>query len=296
MFYHHYFQPKTMQEAIEILRKFNGEARIIAGGTDLIIDLKIQKKKVTALIDISQIKGVDEIRVAHENIHIGPMVTHTQASTSDLIRKRATVLSEACSAVGSPQIRNMGTLVGNIVSAMPAADAASALMVLESKVKVMNWPNEEHVIPIEGLHKGPGESAVDSTKEIVTEVEFPIPETQSGSSFQRLSRRKALSLPILNVAIFVRLSGDLKVFEEARIVVGPVSPVPFRSRMAENLLVGSPVSEKVIGGAGSASSDESSPRTSLRGGREYRKEMVKVLVERGIRQALIRIHPKFSSL
>jgi len=295
MICHHYFQPKTILEAIDILRKFNGEARIIAGGTDLLIDLKTRKRRTAVLVDISQIKGLDEIKLTGNIIQIGAMVTHSQASKSDLIWRHAPVLAEACSAIGSPQIRNMGTLVGNIVNAQPAADAALALIAMGTSVRIVSQ-NEEHVVPVEKLYRDVGESLVDSTREIVTELEFPIPDSRTGSSFQRLSKRKALSLPILNAAIFIRLDEYLKAFEEVRLVVGPVSPIPFRSRMAENLLIGSPVTSEIIEQVGSASSNEASPRTSLRGGREYRKEMVKILVERGVRRALIQIHPKFSSL
>jgi len=288
-----YFQPKTIQEAIAILKQWNGEARILAGGTDLVIDLKTGKKKVLALVDISQIDGLNEIRLAEGRLCLGAMVTHAQASRSDLIRRWAPVLSEACSSVGSAQIRNMGTLVGNVVNAMPAADGASALIVLEARVKAVDWDNQERSIPIGSLYKGPGESVIDSTREIVKEVEFHIPESPSGSSFQRLSRRKALSLPILNAAALVRLDKAVTVFEEARLVVGPVSPVPFRPRRAERLLLDSEITDPVIQEAARAASDESSPRTSLRAGGQYRKEMIKVLVERAICQALVRTHPKF---
>lgn len=293
--YCQYFQPKTLPEAIETLQKFNGKARIIAGGTDLVIDLKTQKEEVIALIDISRIEGLAEIRMDKNRICIGAMVTHAEASKSDLVRQRVPVLSEACSTVGSPQIRNMGTLVGNIVNAMPAADAASALIALGATVRVISWVDQGRIVSVEQLYKGPGESAIDSTREIVTQAEFPVPESRSGSSFQRLSRRKALSLPVLNAAVSIRLDKDLNIFEEARMVVGPVSSTPFRPKQSEALLIGSSVTGEVIQQASETASNEASPRTSLRGGREYRKDMVKVLVERGLRQALIRIHPKFSS-
>jgi carbon-monoxide dehydrogenase medium subunit len=169
-------------------------------------------------------------------------------------------------------------------------------MALGARAKIVDWDNKERTIPIEQLYKGPGESIVDSTREMVTELEFSLPDPHTSSAFQRLGRRKALSLPILSVAVSIHLNGDLKIFKEAQIVLGPVSPLPFRSKTAENLLIGSLVTAEVIEQAGLASSDEASPRASIRGGKEYRKEMVKVLVARGIRQALIRIHPKFSSL
>ena len=295
MYCQSYYQPETVQKAIEILRKFDGEARIIAGGTDLMIDLKSQRKKVTVLVDISKINGLDQVRMNHNHIHIGARVTHFQAIKSDLILKWAPVLAEACAAVGSPQIRNMGTLVGNIVNAMPAADGACALIALSGRLRIVGEGGHERVQPIEEIYKGPGESVIDSTREMVTEVEFPVPTAQSGSSFQRLSRRRALSLPVLNEAIFVCLDRDLKQFKDVRIVVGPVSPLPFRAKNAENLLKGAMVTRDIVKKAALVASEETSPRTSIRGGKEYRQQMVSVLMERGMGQALSRIDPMFSN-
>jgi CO/xanthine dehydrogenase FAD-binding subunit len=296
MIYCQYVQPRTLQEAIAILNQFNGGARILAGGTDLMIDLKTDRKSVAVLVDISRISGLDEIKTVEGGIGIGAMVTHRQASRSELLRREAPVLSEACSTVGSPQIRNMGTLVGNIVNAMPAADGATALIALGAKVKVIGRDGQERIVPVEGLHQGPGQSAIDSTREFIPFIEFPIPGPRSGSSFQRLARRKALSLPVLNAAAFVRLDSSFSAFEEVRMVIGPASPVPFRSKGMEALLKGSAVTEEAVREAGERASQEASPRTSLRGGKEYRNEMVKVLVERSLRQALARIHSKFTGI
>jgi len=290
----HYFQPKTIEEVIATLVQFEGKARILAGGTDLMIDLKTEKKKVSGLVDISRIDGLDQIAIEAGNLRIGAMVTHAQASRSELLQKEAPVLSEACSTVGSPQIRNMGTVVGNIVNAMPAADGATALIALGARVRIMG-SGGDRLVPVEGVYQGPGRSVIDSTREFVPYAEFPIPGPRSGSSFQRLARRKALSLPVLNAAVSIRLDAGLKLFEAVRMVIGPVAPIPFRPERAEALLEGSLITEEVIQEAGEMASEESSPRTSLRGGKEYRKDMVKVLVARGLRQAVVRVHPKFST-
>jgi carbon-monoxide dehydrogenase medium subunit len=292
----HYIQPKTIQEAITLLNHFDGKARILAGGTDLLIDLKTEKKKAVALVDISRVSGLDAIRIEGENLCIGARVTHSQVSRSEFLKKNVPVLPEACSTVGSPQIRNMGTLVGNIVNAMPAADGAAALIALKAKVKVVGCDHRERIVPVTDLYQGPGQSMIDSTREFIPYVEFPIPGPRSGSSFQRLARRRALALPTLNAAVFIRLDETFRFFEEARIVMGPLSPLPFQPEGAESLLSGSPVSEEVIRRAGEIASGEASPRTSLRGGSEYRREMVKVLVERGLKTALSRVHPDFSVL
>lgn len=291
-----YFLPKTLEEATAILKEYEGEARVVAGGTDLMIDLKTKKRKVRGLVDLSRVDGLGEIRFAEGRVSLGAMVTHTLASRCESIQKWVPVLSEASSAVGSPQVRNMGTLVGNVVNAMPAADGALALLALEARGKIVDWNQRERIVPLRELYKGVGESWVDSTCEIVKEVEFTIPRPPFGSAFLRLSRRKALSLPILNVAVSVRLDQDLSTFKEVRLVVGPVAPVPFQPEKAVALLMGSKVTAKAIREASRLASEESSPRSSLRAGSLYRKEMVRVLVERALCRALSRVHPKFSTL
>jgi carbon-monoxide dehydrogenase medium subunit len=291
-----YFLPKKIEEATALLKQYNGEARIIAGGTDLIIDLKIKKKKVNVLVDISKVEGLNEIRFENGRFSLGAMVTHAQVSKSELVRKWAPVLAEASSAIGSPQIRNMGTLVGNVVNAMPAADGALALIVLNATGKIIDCDNKERVVPIHSLYRGVGDSRIDSTREILKEIEFFLPSSPYGSSFERLSKRKALSLPIINVAVFLRLNQELSIFEEVRIVLGPVAPIPYRPEKAENLLRRSEITKKVIKEAARLASEEASPRNSIRGGTLYRKEMIKILIERGIWRSLYQINSKFKDL
>lgn len=291
-----YFLPKTLGEATALLKEHQGDARIIAGGTDLVIDLKTKRKKARSLVDLSKVEGLREIHFAQETVSLGAMVTHTQVSRSEPIRRGIPVLSEACSSVGSPQVRNMGTLVGNVVNAMPAADGASALVALHAVAKIVDWEKHERIVPIRDLYRGVGDSWIDSTREILREVQFSIPKPPFGSAFLRLSRRRALSLPILNAAVLVRLDPGLSIFEEVRLVIGPVAPVPFRSEKAEKILVGSETRAKVIREASLVASEESSPRSSLRAGSFYRKEMVGVLVERALCRALSRVDPKFDAL
>jgi carbon-monoxide dehydrogenase medium subunit len=186
----------------------------------------------------------------------------------------------------------MGTLIGNVVNAMPAADGATALIALEAAAKVMDCAGRERVVPVTELYKGPGQSGIDSTREFIPYVEFPVPDPDCGSSFQRLAKRRALALPTLNAAVFVRLNRERSCFKEVRIVIGPVSPLPFRARNAESVLAGSPVTEERIRKACQAASEEAAPRNSLRGGKEYRKEMVKVLVERAVQNAVARVYSR----
>ena len=281
-----YLFPASVQEALEMLVSYKGEARIVAGGTDLILELKEGKRRVKALVDITRIPGLDEIELKEGMIVLGAGVTHRQAWESSLVRERAAVLAEACHAIGSPQIRNVGTIVGNVVNAQPAADAAIALTALEAELEVADLDGRRW-IPIGELYEGPGRSKVDPTRQMVTAVRFPALGPGQGSAFERLAKRRALALPILNTAVVVGLEGDDRAFVEARIALGPVAPTPFRARQAEKAMHSAPIGEESIAKAAEIASREAKPRTSLlRASEEYRREMIKVLVRRALRRAL----------
>jgi carbon-monoxide dehydrogenase medium subunit len=282
-----YLLPLSVQEALDILQSFKGEARIIAGGTDLIPELKKGTRQVKYLVDISKIESLKQIEQDGDNIKIGAGVTHSQVAFSEVIQKRATVLAEAASAVGCLAIRNQGTVVGNVVNAQPAADTAVALFALGAKAEIAAR-NGTRLVPLEELYQGVGVSKVDSTAEIVTALYFRGLENGQASAFARLSRRRALTLPSLNVAVVVTVKDSH--FEEARIVVAPVAPMPFRSRKAEAALRGRPTNLDPINKGAELAASEAQPRDSkLRGSAKYRKEMVKVLVVRAIETALKRV-------
>ncbi len=278
-----YSSPISVEEALDILKFYKGQARIIAGGTDLILDLKDQIREVKCLVDISGIKELGKIERDGDNIKMGAAVTHSQVAASKLIQENTPLLAEAAFTVGSPQIRNQGTLVGNVVNAQPAADTAVALFALEAKAEITG-SNGSRLVPIEELYKGVGVSDIDSTAEVVTALRFKSLEDNQGSAFMRLAQRKALALPMLNVAVVVTTSDDR--FEEVRIVVAPVATIPFRSKKAEAALQGALIGLDSINVAAESAASEAQPRDSdLRGSAEYRKEMVKVLVRRALEQA-----------
>jgi carbon-monoxide dehydrogenase medium subunit len=268
---------------LQLLQVYKGEARIIAGGTDLIIELKDQKKKVKCLIDISEIEQLRKIELKGDAITIGAGITHSQVASSELIWEKATLLAEATSAIGSPLTRNQGTVVGNVVNAQPAADAAVALFALEAKLEILSSSGTE-VVPIEDLYQTLGVSRVDSTSEIVTALHLKGLQNNQGSAFLRLAQRKALALPMLNVAVVLSIKNGR--YEETRIVLAPVAPLPFRSKKAEEVLKGASIGPESIDRAVEVSASEARPRDSaLRGSADYRREMVKVLLRRALGKA-----------
>jgi len=281
-----YLIPASVEEALEMLAAHEGEARIIAGGTDLVIQLGNRERSAKCLVDITGIEELKRISMDGDTVVIGAGVTHSQVAASDLIRKRAAVLAEAAQAIGSPQIRNVGTVVGNVVNAQPAADTAVALLALGAEAEIAS-KNGTRMLPLEELCLGPGVSCVDSTAEVVTALRFPALVGNQGSAFERIAKRKALALPILNAAVVVTLNSTRDAFQEARIALAPVAPTPFRARGAEAALRGAPVAPESIEQALEAALRESHPRTSLlRASREYRQEMVRVLLRRAITRAV----------
>ncbi|MCJ7785051.1 MAG: FAD binding domain-containing protein [Desulfobacterales bacterium] len=202
-----YFRPQNIPEALKILEEFQGQARLLAGGTDLIPQIRKRETEPKVLVDITWIPGLGEIKIEDGVIRIGALVTHTQVAQSPLLREKALALSEGASQLGSPQIRNLGTVAGNIVSGQPGADTTIPLLALDAKVKVMSKQGER-TVPMTEFFLDTGKTVVDSTREMVTEIFFsPLAGDESSVSL-RLARRKALALPILTVSVVV--SADLK--------------------------------------------------------------------------------------
>jgi CO/xanthine dehydrogenase FAD-binding subunit len=286
-----YVIPKSVEEALKILQSRAGEARIIAGGTDLVPELKDGgSRKVKCLVDISEIELLRKIELNGDLIKLGAGVTHAQVASSDLIRERASLLAEAASAVGSPLIRNQGTIVGNVVNAQPAADTAVALFSLCAEVEILSSKGTRRV-PIEQTYEKLGVSRVNSASEIVTALYIKSLHKDQGSAFVRLAQRKALALPMLNVAAVVTIQDGR--FEESRITIGPLAPLPFRSKGAEATLKHAAAAPESIDKAAEAAASEAQPRNSaLRGSAEYRREMVKVFVRRAVGRAMQRVEQK----
>jgi len=280
-----YVRVTSVEEALQQLDTFDGEGRIIAGGTDLILQLRSGEKKARCLIDISCVESLCHIREKEGRILIGACATHSEISLSPIIAAKAPVLSEACSQVGSPQIRNIGTVGGNIVNAQPAADSVIALMALDAVCQIES-SGDEKVRPINQLFLGPGVSDVDSTREILTEIAFDALGPSEGSAFYRLARRKGATLPTLNCAVCLSWNREKRRIERIRIAMGPVGPVPTRLYETEKVLTSDTFSDSLMDEALMTAYREANPRSSLRGGKEYRQEMTKVILRRALLRAL----------
>lgn len=279
-----YLYPTTVEQAIEMLTAYQGQARVIAGGTDLTLELKRGQRQATCLVDISRIPTLRGIQEHDGSIVIGATTTHAEIARSALLRERAAVLAEAAAGLGCPQVRQVGTIGGNVVNAQPAADAALALLALDAEAELVSRCGSRWV-PLEELYAGPGVTRVDPSAELVRAFRFRAVDGRAGSAYRRLNRRKTVALPALCAAAVVRLHGDS--FASAAIAVGPVATRPWRASAAEHWLIGTPANDISIGRAAQLALKAAEPRDSiLRGSRAYRKAMVEVLVTDVLQRAL----------
>lgn len=281
-----YETPRSVNEALTLLDRHQGQAQIIAGGTDLIIELQEGRHEVECLVDVCRIPGLDGIQQAGEYLLLGANVTFRQLHESPLVRSTFRVLAEAAETVGALQIQTVATLAGNLVSALPAADGSVALLALDAEVEVATLEGRAWQ-PVSELFLGPGQSAIDPHRQMITAIRVPIPPSRHGTAWERIGRRRALVLPILNCAVSVLLDDTGEQFEWARIGLGPVAPVPFRARETEAFLQGREASPEVFAEAAQVAAGEAKPRTSLlRASKEYRVEVLQVLVKQGLARAV----------
>jgi len=275
--------PRTNEEAVEILEKHRGRATVISGGTDLIIDIRSKGFDFEVLVDTANITRLRTIEEEKGKIFIGAAVTFTELETHRLVRDHFLALSQAASMVGGPQIRNRGTIGGNIVSAQPAADGALGLFAFDATIEVAG-PLGVREMSIREAYLGLGQSRINPSRDLLVGIRMKKREAGEGSNYQRVAARKAMQLPILACA--VSLSVRNQRVDLARIALGPVAHTPFRAEKVEAFLKGRLLEEETLQEAEEIVSEDVNPRDSkLRGSRDYRKKLAAVLVKRGLREA-----------
>ena len=305
-----YLKPKTLEEALSLLNQQGKKAKLIAGGTDVIVLIKQKTMAPDILISLRGIPGLDQIQY-NGTLRIGALVTHRAIEKSEVIRKEFSALADAADVLGSIQIRNVATIGGNICTAAPSADTATPLLVLGTQVKIKSL-KEEKTVPIEEFFTGPGETIL-KKGEIVTELVMPKPLPHTGSAYWKLQRRLALDLPILGVSTLLSLDKgtiscsdmlctaspissilhtmeqDELVCKEVRIALGVAAPTPIRALKAESLLRGKKISDELLEEVAETAVKEAQPRDTIRGEAWYRSDMIRVLVKRMVMKSIERV-------
>jgi len=264
-----YYRPDNIQELLELVNKVGARGKILAGGTDLISGVRAGKITLPEnVIDINRV-GLNSIDYSGGVVNVGAAAKLSDISASNIVTTRIPILAAAISEMGSAQVRNMGTIGGNLCNASPAADTAPPLLVLDSKLHIMGAGGEK-VVSVHEFFLGPGKSLL-SSKEVLTRIEVPMQPLDAKCAFVKLGRRKSLTLSTVCVAAIVRTKNGT--FEDARIALGAVAPTPLRIRKAEESIKGKRVCEESIDEASTIVRNEVKPITDVRASEEYRREM-----------------------
>jgi carbon-monoxide dehydrogenase medium subunit len=277
-----YHAPKTLAEACVLLDELGETAKVLGGGSDILHKMKnghlhpehrVSLKHMTELHDVRYEKG--------RGIIIGALVTPGETYRSEVIQKHYMSINMTAHEMGNPQVRNRGTVGGNICNASPLADLPPILIALNASVKVVEYAGER-IVPLEDFISGPGKTII-RRDEILKEVIIPEQET-TGSTYMKFGLRKSGALAVVGVAVAVTVKDG--VLLDARIVMGAVAPVPMRAKKAEALLKGQPITDELLAQAAESASNECTPISDIRGSAEYRRELVKVLTRRSLRKAI----------
>ncbi len=280
-----YHKARGIGEALDLLRRYGEGAAVLAGGTDILVEWKNGLRSPTHLIDIKGILSLEGIRLHPEgSLRIGPLTSLEDLSRSPLLEKGWSLLAKAASKIGSWQVRNRGTLGGNICHASPCGDTLPALLCLEATL-IIAGKEGERVIPLEDFFLGPGQCAL-APGEIFTGVLLPAAPGGSRGVYEKFSLRRAMDLAVVGVAVLGAVDPKEGVFSDIRIGLGAIAPTPLRARKAEALLKGARASQEMIREAAECAKEESAPITDIRGSEWYRREMVGHLTEEALREIL----------
>lgn len=275
-----YFRPESFKEAMKILKKHKGKIRPLAGGTDLFIAMKEEEAVWENVLDLKGIPDYDFIREADGGIEIGALATVRSVETSTLIKEKIPLLAAAAGTIGSVQIRNRATMGGNLCNAAPSADTAPALLCLGAMAEIIEESGARR-IRLEDFFMGPGKTILRDSA-LLRKIMIPFLPPNSAGIYFKESPRRAMDLAVAGVSCLMTLDSAKKKCLTCRIALGAVAPTPMRAKRAENILMDGAITDKEIAAAGEAASQECRPISDVRGSAEFRREMVSVLVKKGL--------------
>jgi len=267
-----YFQPSTVSEALAFLSHSPAKTKILAGGTDLVIQLRERAVEPDFIVDLANVKGLRGIESDGRSIIIGSMVTFSELEQNPLILKCLPILAQAAASVGSPQIRNMATIGGNIANAATAADSIPALLALDAKLSLVSAGGSRE-LALEDILVGVNRTTIEP-KELITKIIVPIPQGKTFSSFIKIGRRKALAIARLNLSLVVKMATNQTV-EKANLAVGAVGTTAYRVREVEEFLQGKQLTDEAIADAGGKILEVVAAKLGSRPTAPYKKKIAK---------------------
>jgi carbon-monoxide dehydrogenase medium subunit len=281
-----YTEATSVAEALRVVSECGPDARLLAGGTDVGVLLRRRRIRPTHLVSIARIPELRHLRETEGCVVVGAAVCHRQIERSPLLTASARALQEACATVGPVQIRNVGTVGGNLANASPAADTPPVLLALGAEVTLAG-PAGTRTLPLERFFLGYRQTAL-AADELIRDVRFPQPPPGTGTAFEKLGRRRAMEISIACVGALLTLEPDGRTCREVRIGLGAVAPTPVRARAAEAALRGRVLTPAAVDAAAREAAAECAPIDDLRASAEYRRLAVEALVRRALHRAATR--------
>jgi carbon-monoxide dehydrogenase medium subunit len=267
-----FVEPHTLEEALTCMAAYPGKAQFMAGGTDLLVQMKMGRVRPEVIVGLSKIPALRYL-ILDQGLRIGALTTFRQIERSELIQRRYTALYEAAMAVTSIQIKTMGTLGGNLCHGSPAADSAPPLIAFGAEVKMING-DRERVVPLETFFAGAGQTLL-TQEELMVEIRVPEPRANTGSAFMKLGR---VSADLAKVSVAVVIEREQDICRDCKIVLGAVAEMPLRTKEAELILRGKIFKEDLVEEASLRVSEEVRPIDDSRSTSWYRKEVSRILV------------------
>ena len=271
-----YFAPQKIEEALGILSRYGNEIKVIAGGTDLLVQYYDRLYEINHWLDLKNIKELKDSRINKNQMEIGAMVTHTQLEVSEDIKKYFPILGQAAADIGSPQIRNRGTVGGNIVNASPAGDLLAPLMAYNAQFRLLSIQGEK-IVTAEEFFIGPKKTILESAQ-LLTQIILPLPSERTYGSWIKIGKRKALIIATITLALVVEMAEDHKTVKDVRTCLGSVAPTPIEIKEVKKKMAGKNFNQLDFAELGQIVEDKISPIDDIRGTREYRKDVAKKIM------------------
>ena len=288
-----YVSAKDLEHAIALLGEHGARAKILAGGTDLLVELKHAVHNPEVIVDVSRLHELKTIAVADDGLHIGALVTHSDIMNSPVIRDMFPALVAAAHSIGAMQTRNLGTLGGNLVTCVPSMDSGPALIALDASVTVANAEGQRRM-PLAELFVGPRKTSL-KPGDLLVDIVIPKENLGKPAAFEKFGLRKGQALALVNVGASFWV-GEKSVFVAPRIALGAVAPTVIRAPKAEAFLDGCKISAEVMAEAGRIAAMEAKPISDFRASADYRRDLVAVLVKRALANAQARATAKEKEL
>jgi len=285
-----YVSAKDVGHAVALLGEHGAGAKLLAGGTDLLVELKFAAHGPEIIVDISRVDELKNITVIDEGLRIGALVTHAELMRSRIIRDMFPALADAAHSIGAVQTRNLGTLGGNLMTCVPSMDSGPTLMALDARVTYVSRRGHSQA-PLADLFVAPRKTSL-APDELLTAIIIPKANLGKPVAFQKFGLRKGQALALVNAAAAFWVDRDKNSFVQPRIALGAVAPTVIRATRAEAFLEGKTISDEAMAEAGRIAASEAKPISDFRASADYRRELIAVLTKRALESAYARANNK----